>query len=120
MSSRKRRTLASLSRLFASKGDPPRINLRDAFKKSHHVPKVRANFIRVVTDGLKPTFSKSSLTLTPLGSRAVRGAARMSVAQKNIDIRKLPDTRPIRQRPVREQFKHTARERGNASNGHRR
>ena len=117
MSDHTRYKFTPLFRIFTAKAKRPPVNLREAFKKAHHLPKVRPHFSKVVADRLKQTFSKPSLTLTPSGARSVRGAARVSVALKNIDVRKLPDTRPFRQRPVRQQFKHTAGRRDDTSNG---
>ncbi len=117
MSRRKIRPFPRISRVFATKAQRLPISLKKAFEKSHRVPKVRSNFTKAVVDRLKQTFSKPSLMLTPIGARAVRGAARRSVAQKNIDIRKLPDTRPFRERPVRKQFERSAGNRIKASKG---
>ncbi len=120
MSHRKRCKIPRIARIFARRAQRPRFNLKEAFKRSHHVPKIRANFATVVRDRLKQTLSERHLTLTPSGSRAVRGAARRSVAKRNVDIRKLPDTRPARERPIRKQFERTAgrRNKGSAGRSH--
>lgn len=115
MSQPTRYKFSRISQSFNRVKQKPRIDLKQAFQKSHRVPQSRTHFRNASRDQLKPKHAKPSLTLTPSGARSVRAASRRSVAERKINPRKLPNTRAMRTRPVREQFRAAGRRNGKSS-----
>ena len=67
-------------------------------------PSASQTFGKSSEDKLKVEPSEPALTLTPDGTSNRKGGKRQTVAEKNIDASKLPDTRPLKEQPRKKQF----------------
>lgn len=100
--------------VFNEAAKQPPVELGKAFREAHQVPAAKQNFKKAARDKLQGRLSTPVPTLSPNGAPPVRGAKRVSVAEKKVPAGKLPDTAAKKETGPTQTFNRVGRHRKEA------